>query len=159
MESTHSGDEELIKLYSRKDEMELEVNTAEQAYYASRGEIDQVEKDLRGVQHQRENIDALLMQLQNELNESKLELNSVKERLSVEFNVAVDDIMTQLTAEESLALAEEDVEKLRQDVARVRERIDNMGPINPMAMEAYNEIKERNDFIIAQKEEIGRAHV
>ena len=157
MESTHSGDEELIKLYSRKDEMELEVNTAEQAYYASRGEIDQVEKDLRGVQHQRENIDALLMQLQNELNESKLELNSVKERLSVEFNVAVDDIMTQLTAEESLALAEEDVEKLRQDVARVRERIDNMGPINPMAMEAYNEIKERNDFIIAQKEDLVKA--
>ncbi len=157
MESTLSGDEELIKLYSRKDEMEGEVNAAEQAYYASRGEIDQVEKDLRAIQHQRENIDNILMQLQQELNESKLELNSVKERLSVEFNVAVDDIMTQLTAEESLALSSEDEEKLRNDVSRIRERIDTMGPINPMAMEAYNEIKERNDFIIAQKDDLVKA--
>jgi chromosome segregation protein len=157
METTHSGDEELIRLYSRKDEMELEVNAAEQAYYAARGVIDQVEKDLRGVQHQRENIDTILMQLQQELGDSKLELNSIKERLSVEFNVAVDDIMGQMTAEESLALTEEDEEKLRQDVQRIRERIDTMGPINPMAMEAYNEIKERNDFILAQKEDLVKA--
>lgn len=157
MESTHSGDEELIRLYARKDEMEKEVNAAEQAYYAARGVIDQVDKDLRGVQHQRENIDTILMQLQQELGESKLELNSIKERLSVEFNVAVDDIMTQMSAEESLALANEDEEKLRQDVARIRERIDTMGPINPMAMEAYNEIKERNDFILAQKDDLVKA--
>ena len=157
MESTHSGDEELIKMYARKDEMERDVNEAERAYYASRGDIDQVEKDLRGVQHQRENIDTLLMQLQNELNESKLELNSVKERLSVEFNVSMDEIMKQASAEESAALEVEDVEKLRQEVSRIRERIDNMGPINPMAMEAYHEIKERNDFIITQKDDLLKA--
>ncbi|MBL7850996.1 MAG: chromosome segregation protein SMC [Cyclobacteriaceae bacterium] len=157
MESTHSGDEELIRLYARKDEMEKEVNAAEQAYYAARGVIDQVEKDLRGIQHQRENIDTLLMQLQQELSESKLELNSVKERLSVEFNVAMDDILSQMSAEESLALAAEDEEKLRQEVTRIRERIDTMGPINPMAMEAYNEIKERNDFILAQKDDLVKA--
>lgn len=157
METTHSGDEELIQLYATKDEMELAVNAAEQAYYAARGVIDQVEKDLRGAQHQRENIDTLLMQLQQELNDSKLELNSVKERLSVEFNVAMDDIMAQLSADESVALASEDEEKLRQEVTRTREKIDTMGPINPMAMEAYNEIKERNDFILAQKEDLVKA--
>lgn len=155
METTHSGDEQLIRLYTQKDEMELEVNAAERAYYASRGDIDQVEKDLRAVQHQRENIDSLLMQLQNELNESKLELNSVKERLSVEFNVTLDDIMTQATSTEPEE--EVDEEKLRAEVSRIRERIDTMGPINPMAMEAYNEIKERNDFIIAQKDDLVKA--
>jgi len=157
METTHSGDEELIRLYAMKDEMEKEVNAAEQAYYAARGVIDQVEKDLRGVQHQRENIDTILLQLQQELNDSKLELNSVKERLSVEFNVAMDDIMSQLSADESVALASEDEDKLRQDVLKIRERIDTMGPINPMAMEAYNEIKERNDFILTQKDDLVKA--
>jgi hypothetical protein len=43
------------------------------------------------------------------------------------------------------------------DVTRIREKIDNMGPINPMAMEAYNEIKERNDFIITQKDDLLKA--
>jgi len=157
METTHSGDEELIRLYTRKDEMEKNVNAAEQGYYATRGVIDQVEKELRGIQHQRENVDSILMQLQQDLGECKLELNSIKERLSVEFNVAVDDIMSQMSAEESVALGAEVEEKLRQEVSRVRERLDMMGPINPMAMEAYNEIKERNDFIVAQKDDLVKA--
>ena len=84
-------------------------------------------------------------------------MNSVKERLSVEFNVAMDNILSQLSEEEIAQLEEMDEEKLRNDVARIRERIDNMGPINPMAMEAYNEIKERNDFILTQKEDLVKA--
>ena len=156
-ENTRTGDEELIALYAQKDEMEHGLNEAEKDYYTSRGNIDQVEKDLRNIQHQKDNIDSLLMQLQNELNESKLELNSVKERLSVEFNVVMDEIITQISEEESKELAEEDEEKLRGSVARLRERLDTMGPINPMAMEAYNEIKERNDFIITQKDDLVKA--
>ncbi len=156
-ESTQTGDEELIKLYEQKDAMERGLNEAEKDYYAARGEIDQVEKDLRNIQHQRENIDSLLMQLQNELNESKLELNSVKERLSVEFNVVMDEVITAVTEEESKFLTETNEEKIRGDVTRIRERLDAMGPINPMAMEAYNEIKERNDFINTQKEDLVKA--
>ena len=156
-ENTQSGDEELIKLYAQKDEMEHGLNEAEKDYYASRGNIDQVEKDLRNVQHQRENIDSLLMQLQNELNESKLELNSVKERLSVEFNIVMDEIVSGISEEETKGLEEADEDKLRNEVTRIREKLDNMGPINPMAMEAYNEIKGRNDFIIAQKEDLVKA--
>ena len=137
--------------------MEHGLNEAEKDYYASRGNIDLVEKELRNVQHQRENIDSLLMQLQNELNESKLELNSVKERLSVEFNIVMDEIVGGISEEESKQLEQEDEDKMRSNVTRIREKLDNMGPINPMAMEAYNEIKERNDFIIAQKEDLVKA--
>src|SRR5258708_40034378 len=97
------------------------------------------------------------MQLQNELNESKLELNSVKERLSVEFNVALDELLGEISEDESQALAKADEEKLRSDVIRIREKLDIMGPINPMAMEAYNEIKQRNDFIVSQKEDLVKA--
>ncbi len=156
-ENTQTGDAELIKLYELKDEMEHGLNEAEKDYYAARGEIDGVEKELRNIQHSRENIDTLLMQLQNELNESKLELNSVKERLSVEFNVQMDDILHQVSAEESERLEGVDEEKLRSDVSRIREKLDSLGPINPMAMEAYNEIKERNDFIITQKDDLVKA--
>ena len=137
--------------------MERGVNEAERDYYAARGDIDTVEKELKNIQHQRENIDTLLMQLQNELNESKLELNSVKERLSVEFNIVIDDILGQVTEEETATLADANEEKLRADVSKIREKLDSMGPINPMAMEAYNEIKERNDFINTQKEDLIKA--
>lgn len=157
IETTQSNDDELIGMYTEKEEMEKGLSEAEKEYYGSRGNIDQVEKDLREVQHARQNIDTLLMQLQNQLNESKLELNSVKERLSVEFKVDLDEVAAHSTEEELKLLAAIDEEKIRAEVGKIRDRLDNMGPINPMAMEAYQEIKQRNDFIIAQKEDLLKA--
>jgi len=144
-------------MYTEKDEMEKGLSEAEKEYYSGRGEIDQFEKDLREVQHQRQNIDTLLMELQNQLNESKLQLNSVKERLNVEFNIDLDSVLANSTPEEAEQLALFDEEKLRAEVTKIREKLDNMGPINPMAMEAYTEIKQRNDFIIAQKDDLLKA--
>jgi chromosome segregation protein len=137
--------------------MEKGLSEAEKEYYESRGNIDVVEKELREIQHTRQNIDSHLMELQNTLNESKLQLNSVKERLSVEFNVDLDAVTGQTTQEEREQLAKADEDALRQQVTRIRERLDNMGPINPMAMEAYTEIKQRNDFILAQKDDLLKA--
>ncbi|HMR58471.1 MAG TPA: AAA family ATPase, partial [Cyclobacteriaceae bacterium] len=157
IETTQSNDEDLIAMYTEKDEMEKGLSEAEKEYYSGRGEIDQFEKDLREVQHQRQNIDTLLMELQNQLNESKLQLNSVKERLNVEFNIDLDSVLANSTPEEAEQLALFDEEKLRAEVTKIREKLDNMGPINPMAMEAYTEIKQRNDFIIAQKDDLLKA--
>lgn len=157
IESTQSNDDELLGMYAQKDEMEKGLNEVETDYYNARGDIDKVEKELREIQHGRQNIDALLMQLQNDLNENKLELNSVKERLSVEFKVDLDSILGQETEEERTALLDADEEKLRNEVIKMRDRLDSMGPINPMAMEAYQEIKERNDFILAQKDDLLKA--
>ncbi len=157
IETTQSNDEELLGMYAEKEEMEKGLSEAEKDYYSGRGEIDQFEKDLREVQHQRQNIDTILMELQSRLNDSKMQLNSVKERLSVEFNIDLDSVLGKNTPEEEEQLALFDEEKLRNEVIKIREKLDNMGPINPMAMEAYTEIKQRNDFIIAQKDDLIKA--
>jgi chromosome segregation protein len=157
IESSQTNDDELLGMYEEKEGMEKGLSEAEKEYYESRAGIDTVEKELREVQHNRQNIDNLLMESQNQLNESKMQLNSVKERLSVEFNVDLDTVLGQPTPEETEALNKADEDQLRADVAKIRQRLDNMGPINPMAMEAYTEIKERNDFIIAQKDDLLKA--
>lgn len=157
VESTQTSDHELLAMYSEKEEMEKGLSEAEKEYYESRGNIDVIEKGLREIQHARQNLDTHLMELQNTLNESKLQLNSVKERLSVEFNVDLDQVVGQATREESDELMKADEDKIRQEVNKIRERLDSMGPINPMAMEAYTEIKERNDFINAQKDDLLKA--
>lgn len=157
IETTQSNDTELIGMYTEKEDMEKGLSEAEKEYYEARGNIDHIEKELREVQHARQNIDSILMELQNSLNESKLQLNSVKERLSVEFNIDLDAAVGQATPEEAEEYAKADEEKIRLDVMKMREKLDNMGPINPMAMEAYTEIKERNDFIIAQKDDLTKA--
>ena len=43
---------------------------------------------------------------------------------------------------------------MERSVIKLRERLENMGPVNPMAMEAYGEIKERHTFITEQKDDL-----
>jgi len=155
VEKSEVGDDELIALYDEKENIEEAVNEAEKDYYAARGEIDDIDKSEREIQRSREQIDSVLMELQNTLNETKLELSSVKERLSVEFNIDLDDIM------EDNEQAEEETNKdegeLRAEVDKIKDKLERMGPINPMALEAYEEIKERNDFINTQKDDLLKA--
>ncbi len=153
IESSNSNDNELIAMYDEKESIEKGVNEAEKEYYNRRGDIDVFEKTIREFQRQREQSDMLLMELQNRLNDTKLELTSVKERLSVEFNVDLDQILKEEPKEDSGL----PVDDLREKVLKMRDRLEKMGPINPMAMEAYEEIKERHDFISEQKEDLVNA--
>ncbi|MEM6525011.1 MAG: chromosome segregation protein SMC [Bacteroidota bacterium] len=151
LEKSEINDDELVAMYGEKDGIEAGVNEAEKDYYSARGEIDEIDKSEREVQRSREAIDTLLMELQNKLNETKLELTSVKERLSVEFNVDLDDLI------EKGEPVEFNEDELRTQVEKLKDKLDRMGPINPMAMEAYNEIKERNDFITSQRDDLLKA--
>ncbi len=143
-------DDYLLGLYDEKDSTEVGVKDAERAYYHARGEVVEIEKQIRELRRSKDIADTLLGELQNKLNESRLQLSSVKERLSVEFEADLEGMMQS----EDLQISPLTEEYLREEVKKVKERLEKIGQINPMAMEAYNEIKERYDFIISQKEDL-----
>ncbi|MEP5612001.1 MAG: chromosome segregation protein SMC, partial [Cyclobacteriaceae bacterium] len=147
------NDDELVGMYEEKESLESAVNEAEKLYYEGRALIDEEEKNLRETQRQREGIDHALMEWQNKLNEAKMGLNSVKDRLSVEFSIDLEKISEE-QIEPYKKFSEED---LQNKVEKLRNRIENMGPINPMAMEAFDEIQERHTFISVQKEDLLKA--
>lgn len=156
LESTEINEDELIEMYTEKESIEAAVNEAEKDYYSSRGEIDILAKEEREIMKSREVADTLIMELQNQFNETKLSLSSVKERLSVEFNIDLDNLMEE---EENTDTEENELsaEALKEKVIQIKDKLEKMGPINPMAMEAYEEIKERHDFITSQREDLVNA--
>ncbi|MDJ1496395.1 chromosome segregation protein SMC [Cytophagaceae bacterium DM2B3-1] len=56
--------------------------------------------------------------------------------------------------EEARTLFGEREDELRTRVNELKARLDRLGPINPMALEAYEEIKQRFDFINGQKNDL-----
>ncbi len=149
---TNLNDDDLVKMYDEKESIEAGVNEAEKEYYQVRGAIDTSEKAIREIVRQRETVDQVLMQWQNKANETAIQLNSVKERLSVEFNIDFNDF-----ADKEIPATELSESDLREKVEKLKSKLDSMGPINPMAMEAFEEIKERHDFITGQKEDLLKA--
>ncbi|PIB34816.1 chromosome segregation protein SMC [Reichenbachiella sp. 5M10] len=159
IEKSDSNDDQLIEMYEEKESIEIGVNEAEKSYYAEREQIDTFEKSTRDIQREREANDEQLMEIQNRLNETRLELSSVKERLSVEFKVDIDQLLINNDEEneKNKEINELNEEDLKDKVEKFKNKLENMGPINPMAMEAYEEIKERYDFITAQREDLIKA--
>lgn len=153
VQKSSENDDELVEMYSEKEEIEVGVNEAEKEYYHTRGSIDEEEKALRDIQRQREALDHILMEWQNKLNETKMSLNSVKDRLSVEFNIDFG----QLPEEVDEKFQGKSESEIKDRVDKLKSRMDNIGPVNPMAMEAYEEIKERHDFITGQKDDLIKA--
>ncbi|HAS58213.1 MAG TPA: chromosome segregation protein SMC, partial [Algoriphagus sp.] len=156
LENNEIKDDELIELYSEKEGIEAGVTEAEKDYYGSRGLIDETDQKIRSLQKAKESHDQLLHELQNSINEIKLKMTSMKERLSVEFELDLDQLMEENPEldEEFADFSEEDLRSL---VQKHKEKLEKIGPINPMAMEAYDEIKERHDFIITQKDDLVKA--
>lgn len=153
LSNSESNDDKLLELYEEKESIELAVNEAEKAYYAHRGDIEKAEKEHREIQNQRENIDGFILELTNALNDKKLELSSIKERLKVEFEVDLDAIMKGLDDSKPNL----DIDQLETEVQSLKDKIERIGTVNPMALEAYDEIKERYNFILGQKEDLTNA--
>src|SRR5690606_9701709 len=90
----------------------------------------------------------LLNEIKDKLNELRLRLAGMKERLHVEFKVNLDDIIDEPRN------AEEPVEVLQEKTDRLKKRLDNLGEVNPTAIEAYQEMKKRYEFILEQKNDL-----
>src|SRR4029079_17092062 len=83
--------------------------------------------------------------------ELKMQLTSLKERLSVEFSIDINELFEKEPSPDWT----EDL--LGEKVSKQKLQLENYGPINPMAVEAFNEIKDRHTFIIEQKDDLIRA--
>ncbi|MDN3667806.1 chromosome segregation protein SMC [Echinicola jeungdonensis] len=156
LDNNEIKDDELIELYTEKETIESGVTEAEKEYYAARGDIDEIEKQVRELQKSKEGIDTIIMQFQETLNEIKLKLSSMKERLSVEFEINLDALMEEEPEVDPL-FEEKDEQQIRSEVEKAKQKLEKIGPINPMAMEAYDEIKERHTFITEQRDDLNKA--
>ena len=138
----------LVTMLQNKDVEEKKLNEADQAYYNHRNALAQKESELRHKQKSKEGIDTLLNEIKDKLTELKLQLAGMKERLNVEFKIDLDVIINEARS------GEEPLDSLKERSERMRKRLENIGEINPTAIEAYTEMKKRYEFILEQKNDL-----
>lgn len=138
----------LITMLQNKDTEEKRLNEADQEYYNLRNILTDKESELRHKQKSKEGIDHLLNEIKDKLTDLKLQLAGMKERLSVEFRVDLDEIIDEPRTGDT------PLEDLKEKNERMKKRLENMGEVNPTAIEAYTEMKKRYEFILEQKNDL-----
>ena len=142
------SDDDLLAMYSQKEALEKGVEELEQAYYAARGAITETENTIAEQRRKKEQADFLANELKDQKTNLKLELNGLKERLSVEFSIDINDLL------ENDVPKGENEEALKEKTEKLKRQLEDFGGINPMAMEAYQEMQERFVFIQTQKKDL-----
>lgn len=138
----------VVELLKGKEASEKTLHETETVYHELRSALQEKESALRTKQKNKEGIDHLLNEIKDRLTELKLQLAGMKERLSVEFKVDLDEILDEPRE------TEEPLEALQEKSERMKKRLENMGEVNPTAIEAYTEMKKRYEFILEQKNDL-----
>jgi chromosome segregation protein len=147
----HAGDNELYELLTRKESEEKVLNEKDRAYYEMRNAIAAHEGQLNQKRREKEQAEVILTGIREKLTDMKLKLAGMNERLSIEFKVNLDEILEQART------GTQSVEELSADAERMKKRLENMGEVNPTAIEAFVEIKARHDFIVEQRNDLVKA--
>jgi chromosome segregation protein len=145
------SDDDLIEMYSQKEELEKATQHAEQDYYSWRGKITETENEVTGLRRKKDQAEAIENELKDQKNNLKLDLNALKERLSVEFNIDIEELLDATPPEN------ENETDLRERTEKLKRQLDDFGPINPLALDAYSEMNQRYEFIQAQKKDLNEA--
>lgn len=150
-QTDESSNKELPGLYAEKQAIEEGLNEAERSYFEAKGHADNLEKEIRELNRKREQLAVLLSENQEALSLGQSQLAAIQERIHVEFGET-------MTWEEDLPEPNPvEEEKWLKKSQSIKNQLDKIGPINLMAREAYQEIKERNDFIESQKKDLTEA--
>ncbi|OWK71021.1 chromosome segregation protein SMC [Pedobacter sp. AJM] len=153
LQHTDLSDDTLLEMYQQREDLEKGLADIEKEYFESKGTINDLEGNISVIRKNREETDFLLTEIKDKKNSLKIDLNSLKERLAVEFNIDINDLLETEIAIETL----ESEFEIRQKVEKMKRQLDEFGAINSMAMEAFKEMEERYVFIQNQKKDLNTA--
>ncbi len=139
---------ELTAGYAEKKAQEATLSAAEQVYFKARNEIHERDNLLRELYRKQQDLQGAINRLKDKFTDVKFEITAIGERLRAEFGMSVNEVINNEPDPKY------NREALEIEVNNLKRRLDNYGEINPLAVEAYNEIKERFDSIATQRDDI-----
>jgi chromosome segregation protein len=143
-------DEKIESLREERESRDASVEAAEAALQDTKAEIDEAERRLRTVRQERE--EAL-----EQKNEAAVALAEVETRTQDLLESMAADFDRDL-AENPVSVPDEfDESEAQSEVKSLRGTINALGDVNPLALEEYQDEKERLDFLREQKEDLEEA--
>lgn len=144
---------ELTRLYREKSNFQGSLSEVEKDYYQAREKVAELEEKGKSMARNSNLLQVEVNKMREEFSEVKYEITAVGDRLNIEFGVPVNDIIN------SHPNNEIEIEAEQEKITALKIKIQNFGEINPLALEAYDEIRVRYDVIIQQRADIQSAKV
>ena len=147
-DTINTCDIEIAQLYTQRKEKQSFLNDSEQTFFQKKNEVHLAEDTVRKLNREVVETKHALSLLKEKTQELKYRITGLIERVGVEFQIAENEINT------TLPTATHDLPDIEKKVTTLKKQLENFGEINPLALEAFEEIKSRHDTIAAQRDDI-----
>ncbi|WP_441001009.1 chromosome segregation protein SMC [Fodinibius sp. SL11] len=141
-------EDELSTLKEKKQKADKQLEQAEEASGKQRGRINEIEKDLKEVRRRKEVNMELVHHLAMSKEKYEMQIENLSDHIWETYGILMDQIDKELPED-----TEPDEAKER--IAWLRQKLNKIGEVNPLAIEEYEEEKERLDFY---EEQVGDLH-
>jgi chromosome segregation protein len=140
--------DQIQEILTVKSSRQLNITEAETQFFEERNQIVTLENLVRQQNKARQDKQIAVNILKESFSDTKFEISSLSQRLRIEFEVNVNDILNI----EPKGLGS--IEELLPQVEKMKAKLDNYGEVNPLAIEAFDEMQQRYTDILTQKNDI-----
>ncbi|MEO1021873.1 MAG: chromosome segregation protein SMC [Bacteroidota bacterium] len=133
-----------------KTEADVALEQAQHAAAVERGTINDMEKQLREARRQREVNMELVHHLSMAKEKMDMQLQGLSDHIWETYGILMKQVDEQLPEDTS-------PDEAKQRIGWLRQKLNNIGDVNPLAIEEYKEEKERLDFYEDQIEDLNQA--
>ena len=142
---------ELEGLFERRDEASAELRGFDEQLSAASAAVEELEQRVRKLRQITETSGEERHKLELRMAEAAAAEQRIRDRLEVEWDRPFDQLV------ETVEVVDGELGTLRAELAQLTADIDRLGPINMLAVEEYDEEKQRLDFLNEQRADLVQA--
>ena len=148
--SIEQYEEELEKFREKKKEADKALEDAEQSSAKQRGNINEIEKELKEVRRRKEVNMELVHHLAMAKEKFEMQIENLSDHIWDTYGILMDQIEAELPEDM-------EPEEAKERISWLRQKLNKIGEVNPLAIEEFEEEKERLDFYEEQIEDLHKA--
>lgn len=148
-----------------------EENTLVQKYYSIKDNIDKLNKDISVMKLEKDKLEKDIIDIEDNSKISNANINKLEKDLkdlelkNSKLEVKIDTILSSLNEEYSITysdakdkyILEEDANSVRNEVSKLKNSIRDFGVVNIGAIEEYERVNTRYEFLTKQKDDLNNA--
>ncbi|MEJ2040359.1 MAG: hypothetical protein P8X55_15745, partial [Desulfosarcinaceae bacterium] len=145
----------LEQLYDQLRQVEEKLSTNESEFSTIDSHLQESDEKVAAIQGEREKVLEKIRLVELDLAEKRMKRENIAAKALERYHSTIQDLRDQQAQQEQLP--QMTIEEMEKDLNRFRSKIDSIGDVNLGAIEEYEELKERFDFLSEQRDDLVKA--
>ena len=149
---------QLAELHKKSEQLEAQLNQAEETYYETRYRLTEQEKELQQLQKKHNHAQLIATELRGEYTRLSEQLTHLQQSIETELGSPQEELLPEaqkIAQEETWQL--QDRTSVQKTLNTLKTQLNSVGNVNTLAAESLKEMQQRYQFIAKEREDLLQA--